>query len=95
MCVVEETNARKQGGDPEGEGPVSPGTPDTGSLPDPRAAPHPPADAARPTAVDNPAQVAGTRDLLLAVMNLTVTGLGTVPWPVLSGEGARRAAHAR
>ncbi|HWU08655.1 MAG TPA: hypothetical protein VN520_20125 [Streptomyces sp.] len=50
----------------------------------------------RKGADDNPAQVAGTRDLMLAVARLTVAGLSTCAWsPDGSGRGVGRAAYDR
>ncbi|MFJ8750889.1 hypothetical protein ACIREO_16340 [Streptomyces sp. NPDC102441] len=45
---------------------------------------------------ENLAQVAGTRDLMLAVARLTVAGLGACTWSADgSGKGAGRAAYGR
>lgn len=51
-------------------------------------------DRGRQEPVDSLAQPAGTRDLLLAVMALTVAGLRTSAlWSDRPGKEARRAAH--
>ncbi|GGY91309.1 hypothetical protein [Streptomyces nitrosporeus] len=52
-------------------------------------------DGAAPTLARDPAQVAATRDLLLAVMALTAAGLSSrAGRPAPSPEGASRAAYA-
>ncbi|MFH9618686.1 hypothetical protein [Streptomyces pratensis] len=52
--------------------------------------------APEPDGHGNPAQVAGTRDLLLAVARLTMAGLSASGWSVgSSGKGVRRAAYGR
>ncbi|MEU9061916.1 hypothetical protein AB0D13_24410 [Streptomyces sp. NPDC048430] len=53
-------------------------------------------ESGRPDFHDNPAQVAGTRDLMLAVVRLTAAGLSACAWSAGgSREGVGRAAYGR
>ncbi|MFD4033244.1 hypothetical protein ACFWVP_22705 [Streptomyces sp. NPDC058637] len=55
-----------------------------------------PAPGGGPGVHDNPAQVAGTRDLMLAVARLTVAGLSACVWSADgSGKEVGRAAYGR
>lgn len=90
MCVTVETNAF-HGGEESGRGGGRDGTTGPGpeALGDTEA-------VTRPAAHDEPDQVAGALDLMLAVARLTVAGLSRRAWSAEgAGERGRRAAYGR
>lgn len=94
MCVTVESNAFNGGEEPgRRSGPHGTAAPGAGAPRDAAGAPRPPA-AGGPGAQD--ALVAGTRDLMLAVVRLTAAGLSRSAWSAEgSGKGVRRAAYGR